>query len=260
MTTTEKIAVAGATGRLGKHVVDVLTEQGHEVVAFSRKNGVDIETGAGLVEALDGVRVVIDASSTPSADKDIATEFFTAAARNLHEAGHKAGVERLVVVSIIGIDNSTAGYNAAKLAHERALLAGPLPVQILRAAQFHELVEVMTQWGTQGDVAYLAEMRTQLVAARTVAEALVDLAVNPAPAATDGPFPEIAGPRPETMAGAATLLAARLGAPARIVEVSDPENPDREIFENGTLLASSHATLAGPSYADWLEATYPLAK
>ncbi|MEV6556434.1 NAD(P)H-binding protein [Nocardia sp. NPDC051756] len=260
MTTTKKIAVAGATGRLGKHVVDVLTEQGHEVVAFSRKNGVDIETGAGLVEALDGVQVVIDASSTPSADQDVATEFFTAAARNLHEAGQKAGVERLVVVSIIGIDNATAGYNAAKLAHEQRLLDGPLPVQILRAAQFHELVEVMTQWGTQGDVAYVANMRTQLVAARTVAEALVDLAVNPAPESTDGPFPEIAGPQPETMAGAATLLTAHLGSPLRIIESSDPTNPDREAFEDGTLLARPHATLAGPSFAEWVEATYPAAK
>ncbi|ASF11156.1 hypothetical protein NBRGN_070_00490 [Nocardia brasiliensis NBRC 14402] len=254
---TKKIAVAGATGRLGRHVVDVLNEQGHEVVAFSRKDGVDIETGAALAAALAGVQVVIDASSTPSADKDIATEFFTAAARNLHEAGRQAGVERLVVVSIIGIDNATGGYNAAKLAHERALAAGPLPVQILRAAQFHELVEVMTQWGTQGDVAYLANMRTQLVAARTVAEALVELAVAPAPAATGAPIPEIAGPQPETMAGAARLLAARRGAATRIIESSDPANPDRETFENGGLLAGAHATLAGPTFAEWLADAYP---
>ncbi|MFI6171448.1 hypothetical protein ACIBCN_32050 [Nocardia sp. NPDC051052] len=133
-------------------------------------------------------------------------------------------------------------------------------MQILRAAQFHELVEVMTQWGTQGDVAHIATMRTQLVAARTVAEALVDLAVNPAPAATGASFPEIAGPQPETMAGAATLFAARVGGPARIIEASDPDNPDRAAFEDGTLLPSPHATLAGPTYAAWLEATHPVAK
>ncbi|WP_282779307.1 MULTISPECIES: NAD(P)H-binding protein [unclassified Nocardia] len=253
MNETMRIAVAGATGRLGRHVVDVLKEQGHEVVAFSRANGVDVETGAGLEEALAGVRVVIDASSTPSDDQHIATEFFTAAARNLHAAGRKAGVEKLVVVSIIGIDNSRAGYNAAKLAHERALLEGPLPVQILRAAQFHELVEVMVQWGTRGEVAHLPKMRTQLVAARTVAEALVDLAIKPAPVAT-GPFLEVAGPRAETMAGAAAALMAKRGSGVRIVEVSDPENPDREQFEDGTLLPSAHAYLAGPSFAEWLAA------
>jgi nucleoside-diphosphate-sugar epimerase len=34
-----KIAVAGATGRVGRHVVDVLEEQGHEVVPISRGVG-----------------------------------------------------------------------------------------------------------------------------------------------------------------------------------------------------------------------------
>ncbi|MEV6277392.1 NAD(P)H-binding protein [Nocardia sp. NPDC051832] len=254
MSNTKKIAVAGATGRLGRHVVDVLIEQGHEVVAFSRADGIDIETGAGLAEALGGVQVVIDASSTPSADKDIATEFFTFSAKNLHAAGQQAGVEKLVAVSIIGIDHATGGYNAAKLVHEQVLRDGPLPVQILRAAQFHELVEVMLGWGTQGEVARLPKMRTQLVAARTVAEALVELAVNPAPAGAEGPLPEIAGPRPETMAGAAALLAAERGLEVTVEEVSDPANPDREQFEDGTLLAAPHATLGGPTFAEWLAA------
>ena len=36
-----KVAVAGATGRLGRHVVDVLAERGHQVVPMSRATGVD---------------------------------------------------------------------------------------------------------------------------------------------------------------------------------------------------------------------------
>lgn len=67
----------------------------------------------------------------------------------------------------------------------------------------------------------------------------------------------IAGPQPETMAGAAGLLAAKLGAPAEIIESSAPENPDREQFENGGLLPAAHAELAGPTFAEWLEANYP---
>ena len=34
------------------------------------------------------------------------------------------------------------------------MLAGPVPVRILRAAQFHEFVGQLLDWGTQGDVAY----------------------------------------------------------------------------------------------------------
>jgi hypothetical protein len=31
------------------------------------------------------------------------------------------------------------------------MLSGPIPVRVLRAAQFHEFVEQLLQWGTQGD-------------------------------------------------------------------------------------------------------------
>ena len=50
------IAVAGATGRVGHHVVDVLQGRGHEVIAISRSGGVDVVTGEGLAEALAGQR------------------------------------------------------------------------------------------------------------------------------------------------------------------------------------------------------------
>ena len=173
-----RIAVAGATGRVGRHIVDVLHEGGHDVVAISRSNGVDVITGDGLAAALEGVEVVIDVTTGPSPEQGPATEFFTTATRNLEEEGVKAGVRKLVVVSIIGTDKATAGYGAAKLAQERAVLAGPIPARILRAAQFHEFVEILMGWGRQDDVVYLPTMRTQIVAARTVAEALAALALS----------------------------------------------------------------------------------
>ena len=254
-----KIAVAGATGRVGRHLVEVLTERGHDVVPMSRATGVDLITGDGLDEALTGVDCVVDAASGPSADEQEATEFFTTAARNLHEAGERAGVRQMVVVSIIGIDQATGGYSAAKLVHEKAHLDGPIPARILRAAQFHEFVGQLVDWGRQGDVAYVYKMRTQLVAARTVAEALADLATDaagaPVPPQTEPgtPFPEIAGPREESLVEAARLLVARRGDDVEVVEVSDPANPDRELQESGALLPGPHATLAGPTFEAWLD-------
>jgi uncharacterized protein YbjT (DUF2867 family) len=259
MQARRKIAVAGATGRVGRHVVDVLKAEGHDVVAMSRSSGVDVVTGDGLAEALAGVECVIDVASGPSPDQEAATKFFTAAARNLHEAGERAGVQRLVVVSIIGCDRFTAGYSAAKVAHERAMLAGPIPVRILRAAQFHEFVAQLVEWGRQGAVSYVPQMRTQLVAARTVAQALADLATDPAavpaPGAAGAPIPEIAGPREESLVAMATLLVARRGDPVRIEGVSDPADPDRALYETGALLPGLHATLAGPTFAEWLDST-----
>src|SRR5580700_7791799 len=110
--TMARIAVAGATGRVGRHVVDVLAAGGHDVVAISRATGVDVITGDGLAAALDGVDAIIDTATSPSAEQGPATEFFITSARNLHEAGSRAGVRRLVVVSIIGTDRFMAGYGA----------------------------------------------------------------------------------------------------------------------------------------------------
>ncbi len=248
-----KIAVVGATGRVGRHVVDVVRAAGHEAVPMSRATGVDVITGAGLAEALTGVDVVIDTATGPSPEQAAATQFFTTAAANLHEAGRRAGVRRMVVVSIIGIDKSRGGYNLAKLAHERAALAGPLPVRIVRAAQFHEFVGQLVDWGRQDDVVYVPTMRTQLVAARTVAEVLVDAAL------ADGPAPsaqvaEVAGPRPENLAEMAALLLAQRGDAATVKEVSNPDDPDTELYENGSLLPGPGAVLGGPTFAEWVAA------
>ncbi|MER6513878.1 NAD(P)H-binding protein [Nonomuraea sp. NPDC001636] len=242
-------AVAGATGRLGRHVVDVLTERGHRVVPMSRATGVDVVTGQGLAEALTGAQVVIDVASWHSSDQEAATEFFRASARNLHEYGRAAGVARIAVASIIGADKATAGFLAAKKVHEELLLAGPLPVRVLRAAQFHEFVGQLLDW-QPGEVAYVPELPTQLVACRVVAEELADLAVAATVPGT--PIPEIAGPRRETLAEAARLLGARRGV--EVVGVDGAGMPDAGPAAAGAFLPGPHATLAGPTFQEWLDA------
>jgi uncharacterized protein YbjT (DUF2867 family) len=253
-----KIAVAGATGRVGHHVVDVLEAGGHDVVAISRSGGADVITGDGLAEAMSGVQSVIDTATGPSPGQEQATRFFTTAARNLQQAGHRAGARRMVVVSIIGTDRFTAGYGAAKMAHERAHASGPVPARILRAAQFHEFVAQLMDWGREGDMVYVPTMRTQLVAARTVAEALADLATAPEPAPGPGssrpPVSEIAGPREESLVEMARLLAARRGDPVTIEGVRDPADPDSHLNESGALLPGPDAILAGPTFQQWLDA------
>lgn len=204
---TVKAVVAGATGRLGRHVVDVLTERGHRVVPVSRATGVDIVTGEGLAEALTG-----------------------------------AGV-------IIGVDKATAGFLAAKKAHEEFLRSGPIPVRILRAAQFHEFVGQLLDW-RQGDVAYIPALPSQLVACRTVAEELVGLALDPGSHALETPIPEIAGPRNEVLAEAARLLGTRRGV--QVVGVDGSGMPDAEIAADGGFLPGPHAKLAGPTFEEWL--------
>ena len=124
----------------------------------------------------------------------------------------------------------------------------------------------------------MPNMRTQLVAARAVAEVLADLATRPAPpdpprpAPPDPPGPglpdparpalpdqgdarflEVAGPREESLVEMATVLASRRGYPARIEGVSDPADPDGELNTNGALLPGPGARLVGPTFEEWLD-------
>jgi hypothetical protein len=41
----------------------------------------------------------------------------------------------------------------------------------------------------------------------------------------------------------------------KIEAVDNPANPDDALNANGGLLTSPHATLAGPTFAEWLDAT-----
>ena len=59
-----KIVVVGGTGLIGSRLVPMLTRDGHEVVAASRRTGVDAVTGDGLAEALGGAAVVVDVSDS----------------------------------------------------------------------------------------------------------------------------------------------------------------------------------------------------
>jgi uncharacterized protein YbjT (DUF2867 family) len=261
MQSSGKIAVTGATGRLGRHVVDVLEARGHDVVSIARSTGVDVVTGEGLAEALTGVECVIDAATQPLPDQDAATAFFTAAARNIQAAGERAGVRRMVLVSIVGADRFSGGFLAAKLAHEQAMLAGPIPVRVLRATQFHEFVLQMVEWGTQGEVIYVPRTRTQPVAARSVAEALADLAGGSEPAQrSSGAIPEIGGPRAESLVEMARLLVSRRGETTRVEEVTNQADPDHELLENGALLPGPEATLAGPTFEEWLRVPSRIAR
>jgi hypothetical protein len=178
----------------------------------------------------------------------------------LEEQGHdvvpisrSAGVD---VVTGDGLADALRGVES--LAHERAMLAGPIPATIVRAAQFHEFVAQLMEWARQDGTIYLPNMRTQLVAARTVAETLADIATGrgPAPArGSDGaPILEIAGPREERLVEAARLLAEHRGEAVRIEAVSNPDDPDGALYESGAPLPGPRAILAGRIFAEWLRA------
>ncbi|UGT62227.1 SDR family oxidoreductase [Nocardia asteroides] len=248
-----RVAVLGAGGLIGAAVAEVLTGRGHEVIALTRTSGVDAYTGAGLDAALVGVDAIVDAVNSPLQETEAVREFFGTVARRVRAAAARTGVRHIVLLSIIGIDDTTAGHYAGKLAQEHAYLEGAVPVRILRAAQFHEFTEMMLNWTTVGDTATVPRMRTQLVSARTVAERLADLAL-----AAEAPARlELAGPEPLELVTAVRALAERRGAPAHVLESADDTAPDAALQADGGLLPGPAAELAGPTFASWLDRRHP---
>ena len=94
-------------------------------------------------------------------------------------------------------------------------------------------------------------------AASTVAQALVELALEPesAPRQVGAPTLEIAGPRPENLVDLAKLIASSRGELARVEAVTNAADPDDALYEAGALLPGPHARLAGPTFEQWLTST-----
>lgn len=236
-----RIAVAGGTGVVGRYVVDAATAAGHDVVTMARSVGIDVYTGDGLDAALVGVDVVIDTTNPPGTDEAAATDFFTTSIANLGRIGAEAGVEHLVVLSIVGIDIAPTDYYRAKLAQEAAARDGVLPVTILRATQFHEFPAQMLAWASDGKTAFIPDHRVQTVAARTVGEVLVELATEPAL----GVSADLGGPEQASLPTLARRFVEAHGIPLEVQAV-ESEIPA------GALVPTYGARLEGPTFGQWL--------
>lgn len=133
----KKIAVAGGTGLVGAMVVAEVRRTGATPVVIARSAGVDLTTGSGLAEALDGVDAVIDASNVDTLSAKRSVAFFEAATGRLLAAGEEAGVRHHVALSIVGCDRVDLPYYLGKRRQEALVAAGPVPWSVLRATQFH---------------------------------------------------------------------------------------------------------------------------
>ncbi len=186
-----RVVVIGGTGQIGSKVVSKLRELGHEAIAAAPDTGVDIISGKGLDDVIQGAEVVVDVTNKIAMDREASVGFFETAARNIMAAEIVAGVRHHIALSVLRSDRLTdSGYIAGKVAQEAHILQGPIPFTLVRAAQFFELVPMIIEMGAVDGVARLANVRFQPVAAEDVAETLVECVLaNP----VNGAY-EIAGP------------------------------------------------------------------
>jgi len=186
-----KIVVIGGTGLVGSKVVGLLRGKGHEVLAASPNTGVNTITREGLAEALSDATIVVDVANSPSFEDEAVLKFFETASRNLLAAEAAAGVGHHVALSVVGADRlPESGYMRAKFAQEKLIQASNIPFTIVRATQFFEFVDAITQSAADGNAIRLSPALLQPIASDDVAVAVADAAL----AKPANGIVEIAGP------------------------------------------------------------------
>lgn len=255
------ISVLGATGTIGRLVCERLEQRGHDVRRVSRGAGLDISTADGLAGAVRDAEAVVDCLNRMTLRRDRAERFFGGTAEAVSRAAGRAGVRRVVCVSIDGVTDPRVsrgyGYYAGKAAQERAYQEGPTPVTIVRSAQWFELIPTMVGMAHVGPVAVLPRMLMAPVAASEVARLVaeeVDAALADGSGSADRAV-AIRGPERLTVLEAARIWLEERGDVdgVRPRVLWDLPYLGRAIA-SGALIPPEGATVAGPTLRAWLDA------
>lgn len=230
---TNCVLVTGGTGTVGRIVVDQLRAAGKDVRVLSRGRRPnqradvehvvgDVQTGAGLDAALDGVDTIVHCVYP--------TE-------NLVAAAKRAGSPHLLYVSIVGIDRVPFAFYRRMLANECTIAGSGVPWTVLRATQFHDLIAFVLRVLAKPPVMALPSgLKFQPVDVRDVGERLAGLALGE----PIGRAPDFGGPRAHTLDDLARSYLAIAGRRRPMVPIRLPGKVFGGI-RGGGLLTPEHA-------------------
>ena len=169
------IAVVGATGFVGRAIVQRSSEAGHRVIAISRTGrrladwpagvvtrAADVASGRNLGPALDGADAVVHLVAIPreSGGRTFA-EVNVRGTQRVVQAATEAGIRRFVHLSVLGVaDDPTLRYLYSKWLGERIVRDSDLEWVVLRPSLmfgpgdgFFSLVRTTLKWWSPGVVA-----------------------------------------------------------------------------------------------------------
>jgi uncharacterized protein YbjT (DUF2867 family) len=236
------ILVTGGTGTLGRPTVERLRAAGHDVRILSRKPGPgrvvgDLTSGTGLAAAANGVDVIVHlATSQGRRDIDQTRHLLSAMPTTTH----------LIAMSIVGVDQIPLPYYRTKLAAENLIASSGVPYTILRATQFHDLVDRVFRTERFLPVLLAPAFSLQPIAVEDVAVRLTELAGQPA---LKGRAPDVGGPERLPATELARLWKQARGVRRRVLPLRVPGR----IF--GTF-AAGRAMVDGPAYGKRTFAEY----
>lgn len=241
--------VTGGTGVLGSKVVGELLGRGLHPRVISRKSRsdsrvdfvqADLLQPASLPKALEGIQTVIHLASNPQKPQEDLE-----GTANLLQAAKATGVQHIVLISIVGIDNmSWMPYYRAKKQQEQLVTQSGIPYTILRAAQFHEFVASLIGALGRGQVQFLPDFTLQPVQTEAVAKHLVHAALSE-PA---GCLPDLVGPEPRNLMSLGKEYLAATGQHKTIIAIPLPSFISR-LWQP---IGGPNAERAGQSWTEWL--------
>ena len=242
-----RIAVAGGTGWLGKLIVERLNAAGDDVVVLARSTGVDLTSGEGLAEKLDGVETIIDATNIVTRSKRASVDFFRSVSGNLMTAAKQAGVGHVVAISIIGADIVDLPYYFGKRVQEDLVLHGDVPGTVVRVSQFHEFAAQML--AAKGVFVIAPKILSQPIGIVDVAPHMVELAHRE----PQGLAPDLAGPDEHLrMQDMVKRLAKVVGERRPIVPIGMPGKVGKQLT-GGDLLPTGPGPRGTQTFDQWLD-------
>lgn len=249
----DRVLVTGGTGRLGRAVVAELIRSAVPVRVLTRRSAVDLDTelaqgdlatGEGLADAIDGVGCVIHLASDPHHGQQVDVE----GTRRLTDALRDHDGARLLHMSIVGCWDCPLPYYRIKSAAETVVVDSGVPHSVVRATQFHPLVERLLT-PRAGLTTAPAGVRLAPVDPDWVARRLVDLAL----AVGEQPgLIQLAGPEVLSARDAAVLTAHARGLKLRRHVPVPAVGAIARALARGSNLPGPDAERGGSTYAEWL--------
>lgn len=249
--------VVGGTGMVGSEVVNLLAgSDSDEVRVLTRTapssmagnvthHAIDLSTGAGLKEGLAGLDVLIDTGNPRKAPQKTLVE----GTRTLIELCRDASIDHYIGISIIGCETSGIGYYKAKTAQEGVIREAPIGWSLLRATQFHQLLDTLFTSTARLRISPRADFPVQPVEALEAAKVLVEMAKSgPANADVD-----LVGPEVKSLNDFGKMWREhhkRRAMPVRLPLIGRTG----KALKNGDLTIPGK-TGPGPTFAEWLNAS-----
>ncbi|MFJ7106185.1 SDR family oxidoreductase [Pseudomonas sp. NPDC098740] len=249
-----KFVIIGGSGLIGSKVCKNLQDLGHEVISASPSTGINVITGEGLADALEGADVLVDVANSPSFEDHAALHFFETAGHNLFAAEKVAGTKHHVALSVVGTERMLdSGYFRAKMAQEKLIKASGVPYTILRATQFFEFIGAIAYSGREdGNTIHLTAAALQPVASVDVAAALTAIAQK----APNNQTVEVAGPDRRPIVEFVSEYLKHTKDPREAV--SDDTVPYFGAPINDKSLTPGDSPIVGATrFEDWLEIAHP---